>query len=59
MVVSTRGKHTPARGVPFDGIYSGGVATEFKEGLAGLPDVQDADERGVGGEGGQEMCVVG
>jgi hypothetical protein len=35
------------------------VAFEFEQGLAWLTHVEDADCGGVGGEGGEEVGVVG
>lgn len=35
------------------------MAAEFEEGLTRLPDVENADETGVGGKGGEEVGVVG
>ncbi len=34
------------------------MAAEFEQRLAWLADVEDADQRGVGGDGGEEMGVV-
>lgn len=43
-VVATGGEHAAARGVPLDAVYGGGVAAQLEEGLARLPDVEDADD---------------
>ena len=58
-VVGAGGEHAAPRGGPLDAVDGGGVAAEFEERLAGLPHVEDADQRAVGGEGGQEVRVMG
>ena len=58
-VVGAGGEHAAPRGGPLDAVGGGGVAAEFEERLAGLPHVEDADQRAVGGEGGQEVRVMG
>ena len=58
-VVGAGGEHAAPRGGPLDAVDGGGVAAEFEERLAGLPHVEDADQGAVGGEGGQEVRVVG
>jgi hypothetical protein len=58
-VVATGCEHAAARGRPFEGVDGGGMAAELEEGLAWLSDVKDADEVAVGGEGGEEVGVVG
>jgi hypothetical protein len=35
------------------------VTAQFEQGLTRLSDIEDADEVGVGGEGSEEVGVVG
>lgn len=50
-VVGAAGDDAAPRRVPFDAVDGAGVALELDEGLAGLPDVEDADDVGVLREG--------
>jgi hypothetical protein len=46
-VVCAGGEDTPSVGGPFDGADGCGVAFEFEDGLARLPDIEHADDAGV------------
>ncbi len=58
-VVGARCEHAAARGRPLDGVDGRGVAAQLQHGLARLADVEDADDVAVGGEGSEEVEVMG
>ena len=43
-IVTARGKHAAPRRIPFYAVDGSRVTAQFEEGLAGLPDVEDADK---------------
>lgn len=57
-VVATAAEEAALGAGPLDAVDGAGVAFEFEQGLAGLPHIQDADDGGVLGEGGEKVCIV-
>ena len=57
-IITTGGKHTSSRRIPFYRIYGCRVAAELQQCLTRLSHVEDADEVRISGKGCEEMCVV-
>jgi hypothetical protein len=58
-IIPPTGQHPPIRRTPLNGIHIRGMPAQLEEGLPRLADVEDADQRGLGGEGREEVGVVG
>jgi len=58
-IVAAGSKHSSPRRIPLYRIDRCRMTSELQEGLAGLSNVKDADQVGVGSEGGKEVRVMG
>ena len=57
-IIRTTSQHSSAAGVPLDRVERGRVTAQLEESGTGLARIENSDEVGIGGKGGEKMRVV-